>query len=424
MKKYNRLILLSVLLWLTAATGAGYVLKQKEVSNNTAYKLEINRLYNSLSAELEADRLNLGSCEYVKKVSVLSVEELADERKVRSFYESDNHLEADIRPVCQDGVLKGFVRFDYSRTDISFSAVCYVVESAMLLMELFLLAVLFYLKYQLIKPFELMEQIPYELAQGHLKRVIKEEKNRYYGWFLWGIGLLKDTLEVSKKRTLELEKEKKTLLLSLSHDIKTPLNHIKLYAKALEEDLYEDVCQKHHAAHRIGEKTLEIEKYVAEIMKHSREDILDIQVEKGQFYLADLMKKVLDIYQEKCETRLIELQVESFENCLLNGDINRTVEVFENLFENAFKYGDGRRMEISFSEEEDYRLIRIFNTGEPVSENDFNHIFESFFRAANSKGQAGNGLGLYICREIMRKMEGTIYAERCADGMAFVLVFE
>ena len=75
-------------------------------------------------------------------------------------------------------------------------------------------------------------------------------------------------------------------------------------------------------------------------------------------------------------------------------------------------------------EEDDCQLIRFYNTGEPVSENDFNHIFESFYRAANSQGQPGNGLGLYICREIMRKMDGAIYAERTEEGMAFVLVFE
>ena len=113
----------------------------------------------------------------------------------------------------------------------------------------------------------------------------------------------------------------------------------------------------------------------------------------------------------------------AYENRLLKGDLERSLEVFENIFENAFKYGDGRKIEITFCEEDYCQLIRIFNTGIPVTDNEFNHIFESFYRAENSGGKKGNGLGLYICREIMRKMGGEIFAEKLNDGMAFVLVF-
>lgn len=424
MKKYNRLIVISIAVWLVLALVTGYSINRLEIQRNTQYKVEINRLYHSLSGRLDPDRLDLRSCKWVKAVNVLTKAELEDEQRVTAFYETDNNYEIEVRPVHDNGELVGFIRFDYDKPLANAGYLFWIMEISLLFMEAFLLIMLFYLKYKVLNPFHKMSQIPHELAQGHLKGIVKEEKNKFFGQFLWGIGQLKETLDVSQKRTLQLEKEKKTLLLSLSHDIKTPLNTIKLYAKALEEDIYAEKQEKQHAAHQIGEKTIEIEKYVEEIMKHSREEILDIQVKPGEFYLKDLMKKVLDTYQEKCAIRLVELKVQSYENRLLNGDIDRAMEVFENIFENAFKYGDGRTIEISFWEEDDCQLIRIFNTGEPVSENDFNHIFESFFRAVNSEGQLGNGLGLYICREIMRKMGGTIFAERTEEGMAFIIVFE
>ncbi|MFQ7303062.1 MAG: ATP-binding protein [Beduini sp.] len=68
-------------------------------------------------------------------------------------------------------------------------------------------------------------------------------------------------------------------------------------------------------------------------------------------------------------------------------------------------------------------LFAFFNTGEPVCDNEFNHIFERFFRGNNGQGLKGNGLGLYICREYMRKMDGDIFAEKSEEGMAFILVF-
>lgn len=424
MKKFNRLIVLSVIAWLLLAIGTGWNAKHLAIQKNSEYKVEINRLYNSLSGEMNPDKLDLRSCKYVKRVTCMSVSKMEQNDKTEEFYKADNELELEIKPLYQNEKLVGFVRFDYEMSGIETDSLFIMVEIALVLMEVLVLVVLFYLKYKLIHPFEQMQRIPVQLAKGHFKGIVKEEKNKYLGQFLWGIGQLKDKLDVTRKRTLELEKEKKTLLVSLSHDIKTPLNNIRLYAKALEENLYTCEEDKQHAASQIGKKTAEIEKYVEEIMKHSREDILDIQVEKSEFYLDELMASVLDDYAEKCEIRMIDLEVASYKNRLLKGDLDRSIEVFENIFENAFKYGDGRKIQIDFWEEEDCQLIQIFNTGEPVSENDYNHIFESFFRAANSEGKPGSGLGLYICREIMRKMGGSIYAERKEDGMSFVLVFE
>ena len=50
------------------------------------------------------------------------------------------------------------------------------------------------------------------------------------------------------------------------------------------------------------------------------------------------------------------------------------------------------------------------------------HLFDSFFRGSNVDGKQGNGLGLYICSEIMKKQGGDIYAKAEKDGMEFVLV--
>lgn len=119
----------------------------------------------------------------------------------------------------------------------------------------------------------------------------------------------------------------------------------------------------------------------------------------------------------------MDLKVDDYENLLLKGDLERAFEVCENIFENALKYGDGRKIEISFYEEEYCHLIRIYNTGIPVTDNEFNHIFDSFYRGTNSKGKEGNGLGLYICQEIMLKMDGELFAQKEDEGMAFVLVF-
>ena len=186
--------------------------------------------------------------------------------------------------------------------------------------------------------------------------------------------------------------------------------------------MYETEEKRTEIYRQIERKINEIESYLEQLLSASREELMDIEVKQGEFYLDELMGQVLSVYREQCELRKIELSVGTYENRLFKGDLHRLVEVFENIFENAFKYGDGRRIEISFYEEDYCQLIRVFNTGEPVAENDFAHLFESFFRGSNTRRRQGNGLGLYIAREILHKTGGEIFAESEENGMAFVVV--
>lgn len=80
----------------------------------------------------------------------------------------------------------------------------------------------------------------------------------------------------------------------------------------------------------------EIEGYVAEIVRNSKEDILDIRVEMGEFYLEELVRRVADTYVEKCAVRMVELVIGKYENRIVRGDLDRALEVIDNVMENAF----------------------------------------------------------------------------------------
>ncbi len=280
--------------------------------------------------------------------------------------------------------MAGYLRFDYQQAGSS-RQFLFWIQGAVLLMELFLLGVLIYLRSHLIQPFHRMREMTYELSKGNLQGEVKAEKNQYLGKFLWGLNELKDALRVSRKRELDLQREKKMLLLSLSHDIKTPLNMIKLYGKALEDGLYPTDDERINAYYQIGENAVQIENFVSEIMKASKEDIVHIEVEKGEFYLKELVQWIETFYGEKCALRKCSLTVGDYQNRIFQGDIHRLFEVFENLFINAFKYGDGRSICVSFYEEDYCQLIRVFNTGEPVTEKEFVHLFDSFFFAGKTR---------------------------------------
>ncbi len=213
------------------------------------------------------------------------------------------------------------------------------------------------------------------------------------------------------------------LLLSLSHDIKTPLSAIKLYSKALSKGLYANKEKQIEIAESINAKADEIESYVCQIITASREEFLSLDVKNGEFYLSELVVKIKSYYAQKLELIRTKFCMGDYSDCLINGDFDRSIEVIQNIIENAVKYGDGKSISVDFTEEDGCILITVSNSGCTLEDTDLPNIFESFWRGANAEKEKGSGLGLYICRQLMHKMNGEIFAEIKSETMYVTAVF-
>lgn len=280
--------------------------------------------------------------------------------------------------------------------------------------------ILIYFYSTLVRPFNKMQYLTKELAKGNLSTPIKAEKSRYYGDFIWGMDMLREKLEQDKVREFELLKEKKTIILSMTHDIKTPLASMDLYLRALSENLYEE-DRKEVILDGIRKNLKEINNYINGIARASKEDAVDIVVNNSEFYIKNVFDTVLKYYKEKMELLHIDFYIQKQENCLVYGDEDRIVEVMQNLIENAVKYGNGGYIGIKSEDEEDCRLITVCNSGEGPGDDEMLHIFDSFYRGSNSSNVNGSGMGLYICRKILHMMDGEIFAEN-KDGCFNVTV--
>ena len=191
------------------------------------------------------------------------------------------------------------------------------INISLLGMMIVTIIVLVYVYNKVLKPFQDMSNLSYELAKGNLSMPVKEEKSKLFGRFLWGMEMLREKLEDNKEKELEFQKERKTLILSLSHDIKTPLSSIELYSKALLENLYDTQERKDEALQGITRNVKEIKGYVDEIVTASREDFLNLEVSMGEFYLSEIMKVIESYYQDKLSVIHTEFQVEEISECIL-----------------------------------------------------------------------------------------------------------
>ena len=84
-------------------------------------------------------------------------------------------------------------------------------------------------------------------------------------------------------------------------------------------------------------------------------------MEIGEFYLSELIEKITGYYREKLALIKTDFNVGKYKNCLLLGDLSRSVEVLQNMMENALKYGDGRNVELVFPESDECVQIAIRN---------------------------------------------------------------
>jgi signal transduction histidine kinase len=368
------------------------------------YRVEVNRLQKEIEQK-GMDRINLKSYNCIKKITIQN-KNMGD----AAFFEGDG---SDYIIKNIDGV---YYRFDYEiHLTNEFRMIRMAINISMIVMGTAALLVLVYVRAKLLQPFNKIKDVPYELSKGNLTVGVKENKSRFFGKFVWGLDLLREHLEEEKAKELSLQKEKKTLVLSISHDIKTPLSAIKLYSKALVKNLYDSDEKRKEVAEKIGVMADEIEGFVAEIIKASSQDFLMLEVHNTEFYLNDLLHNIHLFYSEKLSLLKTDFMIEKYSNCLIKGDLDRAEEVLQNMIENAIKYGDGKYISIQVTTEEDCRLITVSNSGCTLNENELPYIFDSFWRGSNVGNNGGNGLGLYICRQLMLKMDGDIYAE-CRNG--------
>lgn len=412
MKTFNRIFAAVIVVMIAAFIGTNIYLYHIDLDAGRSYRVEAARLEDEIEENgfEGSDSLDLS-----KYPSIIAVQKL-DSADTEAFFEGENS-DYLIKEIDRE-----YYRFDYRFVPKDYRRKMVIAFNLMLeIISAAVIALLLYIKIYLLRPFEQLKDIPYELSKGNLTLPLKESKNRFFGRFLWGMDLLRENLEQQKENSLKLQKEKKTLILSLSHDIKTPLSAIKLYAKALSKNIYDTPEKNLEISEHINAKADEIESFLSQIIEASQEDFLNLSVENGEFYMSEVINKISEYYGDKLNLLKIPFTVSKYSDCLLKGDMERTVEILQNVMENAVKYGDGEFIAIDFADEEDCRLITISNSGCTLSENEMPHIFDSFWRGSNTGSNSGSGLGLYICRQLVHKMDGEIFAE-CKDGVMRVTV--
>ena len=220
---------------------------------------------------------------------------------------------------------------------------------------------------------------------------------------------LNQLVEMSRLNCDQADKERnlvKALISDISHQVRTPLTNIMLYAGLLEEqELSENAGEMASRIHRQADK---LDFFMKELVRSSylETDMITVHVEKSS--VDELIARACQAVEMQALKKEIVIEAApSSEQAFF--DMKWTVEALVNLLDNAVKYSPvGSVVRICAIPYESFLCIRVKDEGIGIREEEQGMIFRRFYRSPSVSGEKGLGIGLYLVREIIKKQAGYV----------------
>ncbi|HZR21001.1 MAG TPA: HAMP domain-containing sensor histidine kinase [Verrucomicrobiae bacterium] len=231
------------------------------------------------------------------------------------------------------------------------------------------------------------------------------------------------------KRQLALARQKTDFVSNVSHELKTPLTSIRMFAELLAEGRVADPGKRQSYLNIITAESSRLTRLINNVLDFSRMERGEKKYEMRRLDLIALMRETAENYRPHLEAAGFALECEFPQTMLeVTGDHDALAQVTVNLLSNAEKYSGSQKSICLRIEEKAEPLrhveVQVLDRGPGVPRNCEERIFEKFYRAHDSlsSGIQGSGLGLTLARQIARAHGGEVaYRPREGGGSCFVL---
>jgi signal transduction histidine kinase len=203
-----------------------------------------------------------------------------------------------------------------------------------------------------------------------------------------------------------------------SHELKTPLTSIKAYLQVLESIEDDDTHKKY--INKSLDSVNKLQQLIYDLLDVSKIQSNQLYLNITEFDIDNFIDETIAEFQFVAGGHKI-LRNGSEINHIIKADRQRLEQVLTNLLSNAAKYSPDSKEIIVYTEERGQELlVRVRDFGFGIAKGELNKIFERFYRTkTNSILISGFGLGLYICKDIIRRHHGKIWAESEDSGTSF-----
>ncbi|MFR4967262.1 MAG: sensor histidine kinase [Lactobacillus kalixensis] len=263
------------------------------------------------------------------------------------------------------------------------------------------------------------------IADGHFDHRISFAVRTDLQRVIDSINSLVDSTVNSINEERAIEKSKDELITNVSHDIRTPLTSIIGYLGLLKTGNVAPEDQK---------KYIDIAYTKAEQMKSLANDLLEYTTLKSNstklnlapLHIYSMLEQVEAGFELEAEKKGISFEIAARpKNLTIKADAEKLVRVYNNLINNAFKYGTGAtkiKLVANLINKQEVEL-RVENNGARIPEDALNKIFERFYRVETSRNTktGGTGLGLSIVKGVVDLHKGTIECKSDDNWTSFII---
>jgi signal transduction histidine kinase len=218
-------------------------------------------------------------------------------------------------------------------------------------------------------------------------------------------------------------RERDEFLSIASHELRTPLTSLALQSESLRAKAarlqLEDVAKKAEVIRRNVDR---LARLVASLLDLSRITAGRLELELEPFDLAELAREVVARFEDEARRAGCKLELVAPEPVPGSWDRLRLDQVLTNLVSNAIKYGPNQPVEVGVKGHGELAIVTVRDRGIGISAADQARIFERFERAVSKRSYGGFGLGLWIVREIVESLAGTVRVESApGEGATFTV---
>ena len=248
-----------------------------------------------------------------------------------------------------------------------------------------------------------------------LERTIKQLRSS-------NIELERDIEEKSK-----IDEMRKTFISDVSHELKTPIALIQGYSEGLLENVNSDEESRKFYAEVILDETNKMDKLVKQLLELMKLEYGKREFHNKEFNIVELEKEVIRKTNVMIEEKQAEIKFDDSEEIQVFADDFYIEQVLTNYLTNAIKnvkemYGE-KYIKISneIRKDENKVCIKVFNTGEKISEENLNRIWNRFYKADESRHRedGGTGIGLAFVKAIMGNYDNKYGVNNLENGVEF-----
>ncbi|MCI6536498.1 cell wall metabolism sensor histidine kinase WalK [uncultured Eubacterium sp.] len=226
--------------------------------------------------------------------------------------------------------------------------------------------------------------------------------------------------DIEKK--IQIDEMRKEFLSNVSHELKTPLALIQGYAEGLQECINDDAESREFYCDVIIDEADKMNRMVKKLLTLNQLEFGNDQVIMERFDMTELIRGVANSTKILMEQKGIRLELEDSEEAWVWGDEFKVEEVITNYMSNAINHADGEKLiRVFYTRSEDKLRVSVFNTGQPIPEEDIDKIWVKFYKVdkARTREYGGSGIGLSIVKAIMDSFHQQCGVINHEDGVEF-----